>query len=52
MIKTTWTKYNLQVHIHLLLSEERHPRKSEVMSVHKHILDKQVWRAAMLLKQT
>ena len=52
MIKTTWTKYNLQVHSHLLLSEERHPRKSEVMSVYKHILDKQVWRAAMLLKQT
>ena len=52
MIKTTWTKYNLQVHSYLLLSEERHPRKSEVMSVYKHILDKQVWWAAMLLKQT
>lgn len=50
--KTTWTKNNLQVHSHLLLSEERHPRKSEVMSVYKHILDKQVWWAAMLLKQT
>ena len=51
-MKTTRTENNLQVNSHLLLSEERYPRKAEVMSVYKHILDKQVWRAAMLLKQT
>lgn len=35
----------------LLLSEEGYPGKTKVMSVYEHILDKQVWRTAMLLEQ-
>lgn len=35
----------------LLLSEEGYPGKTKVMSVYEHILDKQVWGAAMLLEQ-
>lgn len=35
----------------ILAGEEGHPWKSQVMSVHKHVLDEQVRTAAMLLNR-
>lgn len=31
-----------------LAGKERHPGKAQVMRVHKHVLDKKVWTAAVL----
>ena len=39
---------NRQSEIDSLSCKEGHPRKSQIMSVDKHILNKHVWRAAML----
>lgn len=41
----------VKIHGYLLLSEKCHPRETKIVSVYKHILDKQVWRTTMLLKQ-